>query len=424
MRELWDLTGYEYKKIFLKRSTWIALGVVLLWVLFSGVSGAAGNYYIDGEKVDSHYHIVKQEREALESLEIKELNQEFFQKGREDLAEFSDNQAGLRDNWENAENKAGLRDNWENAENKAEYWKKYYKAYAPYHNLDTLLAMMGNHNIDTEEVDGTNFYEFRSRMMENIFQKEKLSQGEIAFHKKENEKIKTPYAYGNMLGFDNYFRMQTPNFIFLAFAVAIILAPVFAGEHTSRMDALALSSRYGKNKLIWAKLLAGISFTVFAALGFSVIFLLEIQAVYGLSGWNLPIQVCVEGFYLNLPVNLLGFLGITAGCCILAACMTAMIVMFCSAKMKTPFGVIIVCFVFIFAPVFLINMVGDSRFLYMLVCSFPTSMYYPRGVAAHQLLCVGNHYFYFFQWVPVLYLILTAGLAAWSYRSFKNYQIQ
>lgn len=411
MKELLNLTGYEYKKIFQKRSTWIALGVVLLWVLFAGVSGVTGDYYIDGEKADSHYHMVKQEREALENLEIKELSQEFFQKGQEDLAEFSDNHKGLRDNWENEENKA-------------EYWKEYYKAYAPYLNLDTLLAMMGNHNVDMEEVDGTNFYESRSRMMENIFQGEKLSEGEIAFHKKENEKIKTPYAYGNMLGFDNYFRMQTPNFIFLAFAVAIILAPIFAGECTSHMDALALSSRYGKNKLIWAKLLTGISFAVFASLGFSVIFLLEIQTVYGFSGWNLPIQVSPEGFYLNLPVNLLGFLAITAGCCILASCMTAMIVMFCSAKMKTPFGVIIVCFVFIFAPVFLVNMVGNSRFLYMLVCSLPTAMYYPRSVAAHQLLAVGNHYFYFFQWVPVVYLFLAAGLAGWSYRSFKNHQIQ
>ncbi|TGY95610.1 hypothetical protein E5329_13595 [Petralouisia muris] len=411
MKELLNLTGYEYKKIFQKKSTWIALAVVLLWVLFSGVSGMIGDYYIDEEKADSHYHMIKQEIEALEHLEVKELNQEFFQKGQEDLAEFSKNQEELRYNWENTENKA-------------EYWKKYYKAYAPYCNLDTLLIMMGNHNIDIEGVDGTNFYEYRSRMMENIFQGEKLSEEEIAFHEKENEKINTPYAYGNMLGFDNYFQMQTPNFIFLAFAVAIILAPMFAGERTSHMDALVLSSRYGKNKLIWAKLLTGISFAVFAALGFSIICLLEMQTVYGLSGWNLPIQVTAAGFYLNLPVNLLEFLGITAGCCLSATCMTAMIVMFCSAKMKTAFGVIIVCFVFIFAPIFLVNMVGEFRFLYMLVCSLPTAMYYPRSVAAHQLLSVGNHYFYFFQWVPVVYLFLTAGLAVWSYRSFKNHQIQ
>lgn len=414
MREVWILTGYEYKKIFKKRSTWIALGVVLLWTLFAGFGALiVGDYVVEGEKVASRYQIIKQEREALEHLEIKNLNQELIEKAREDMEVF-------------AENHKDLAYSWETEESRIEYWRNYHKAFAPYKNLDTLLSMMGNwlEEADMAAVDGTNFYEYRHQMMENIFEGEGLSEGEIAFHQKENAKIKTPYAYGNTLGFENYFRMQASNFIFLAFAVAIILAPMFAGEYTCGMDALVLSSRYGKNKVIKAKLLTGISFGILAAFGFSVVFLLEIQAIYGLSGWNLPIQVSVTGFYLNLPVNLLGFLGIATGCCILATCMTAMVVMFCSAKMKTAFGVIIVSFVFIFAPVFLLNIVVKFRFLLMLVLSMPTSMFYPRSLASHQLLSVGNHYFYFFQWVPVVYLCLMAGLAFWSYKSFKNHQIR
>ena len=303
MRELLNLTGYEYKKIFQKRSTWIALGAVLLWVLFAGIGATLGEYYIEGEKVDSHYQMIKQERYALEHLEVQELNPEFFEKMQEDMAEFSETMEGISDN---PKAKGNL----------IQYWKEYYKAYAPYSALYTLLAMMKNRigDLDIEKIDGTNFYENRDRMMELLFQGEELSEQEIIFHEKENEKIKTPYAYGNMLGFDSYFQMQAPNFIFLAFAVAVILAPMFAGERTSRMDALVLSSRYGKNKLIQAKILTGLSFALFAALGFSIIFLLEIQAVYGLSGWNLPIQASMEGFYLNLPVNLLEFLGIGLQC--------------------------------------------------------------------------------------------------------------
>lgn len=413
MRAVWTLTGYEYKKIFMKRSTWIALGVVLLWTLFAGFGALIGDYVVEGEKVASHYQIIKQEREALEHLEIKKLNQELIEKARKDMEVF-------------AENHKNLAYSWETEESRIEYWKNYHKEFAPYKNLDTLLSMMGNwlDEADMEAVDGTNFYEYRNRMMENIFEGEGLSEGEIAFHQKEGTKIKTPYAYGNALGFDNYFQMQMTNFTFLVCAVAIILAPMFAGEYTCGMDALILSSRYGKNKMIQAKLLTGISFGILAALGFSAVFLLEIQTIYGLSGWNLPIQVSMTGFYLNLPVNLLEFLGITTGCCILATCMTAMVVMFCSAKMKTAFGVIIVCFAFIFAPLFLLNIVVKFRFLYMLVLCLPTSMLYPGNVAAHQLLSVGNHYFYFFQWIPVVYLCLMAGLAFWSYRSFKNHQIR
>lgn len=421
MREIFTLAGYEYQKIFKRRSTWIALSLVLLWTLFSGFGGVLGDFYIEGEKVASHYQMAQMEREALEHLEIKELNQKFFQKQKEDLKAFSEEYRDLLF----GEHAAGRR---------AEGWKKYYEYYAPYNNLGTLLAMMDNWigdiemdqagNIQMEGMGEKDFYQYRDIMLENVFAGEKLSDGEIAFHKKENEKIKTPYAYGNMIGYDSIFRMITPNCIFLAFAAAIILAPMFAGEYASNMDSLVLSSRFGKNKLIVAKLLTGISFGLFSSLCFVSIFLLEIQAVYGLGGWNLPVQVCVSGIYLTLPINLLELLGIAVGCCTIAICMTVVVVMFCSARMKSPFGVIIVSFAFIFAPIFLVSMVADYRIPFMAVNSLPTSMMYPAGVTAHQLLSVGNHYFYFFQWVPVVYLCLMVGLSWWSYRIFRNHQIR
>lgn len=413
MKEILNLTGYEYRKIFKKRSTWIALAVVLLWTLFSGFSGAFGEFYIDGEKVDTHFHMAKQERAALEHLEIGALNDEFFQKMKGAQAEFYQGEDGF---CLNGPPEGG----W------AAYWKRYYEANAPFENVSVLLAMMENRlgSLPREEINGTNFYAFRERMMDALFEAEKLSEGEIAFHKKENEKITTPYAYGNMTGYQNFFKMQTPNFIFIAFAVAIVLAPMFAGEHDSHMDALALSSRFGKNKLIWAKFLAGLSFAFFASVGFTLLFLLEIQAIYGLSGWNLPIQVCASGFLLNLPMNMLEFLLVSIGCCVLGILMAATVVMFLSVKMKSAFGVIILSFVFILAPVYLAQLAGNHHGLFLLVCSLPTSMFYPRGIAAHQLLSVGGHYFYFFQWVPVVYLCLAGILLCWSYRGFRDYQVR
>ena len=77
MREIMYLTGYEYKKIFQKRSTWIALALVALWTVFSGISGIIGDYYVEGEKAGTRYQMVKKERVALEHPEIGELNEDF-----------------------------------------------------------------------------------------------------------------------------------------------------------------------------------------------------------------------------------------------------------------------------------------------------------------------------------------------------------
>ena len=190
------------------------------------------------------------------------------------------------------------------------------------------------------------------------------------------------------------------------------------------MDALALSCRYGKNKLIWAKVITGISFAAFSTLFFAALSLLEIQVIYGLDGWDLPVQASILGFFLSLPINFLGLAVVATGCCLAAACMVAMVVMFCSAKMKTPFGVIIVSFIFIFAPIYLIYMVAGHRVLFMVVNSLPTSMMFVGSMAAPQLLAVGGRHLYFFQWVPPVYLVLIAGLALWSFRTFQRHEVQ
>ena len=229
MREIMYLTGYEYKKIFQKRSTWIALALVALWTVFSGISGIIGDYYVEGEKAGTRYQMVKKEREALEHPEIGELNEDFFRREQE-MSEL----------------------------------------YAPYDNYHVLLSMIEQQvgKIDKESMTTEDFYKMRKVMLENISKGQNLSEGERAFHMKENEQITTPYAYGNMLGFDYYFRMLPLNFVFLSLAAAIILAPMFAGEYTSHMDGLVLSSRFGKNKLIQAKLLTGISFGFLASMLF------------------------------------------------------------------------------------------------------------------------------------------------------------
>lgn len=412
MKETVYLAGYEYRKIFKRRAAWIALAVVLAWVLFGGFGGVLGNYGIEGEKAGAMFQAARRERKALEHLETKELNQDFFQKKKEGM-EYIRKGKGASSFGSSGQDRAGC-------------WEEYAKYDALYGHLDNLLDFLTNFDgsLEIEEVDGNNFYQYRDRMLDGIYSGEQLSAGEIAFHQNENKRVQKPFAYGNMLGFERYLQMLTPTCIALAFALAIILAPMFAGESTTHMDALALSSRYGKNKLIWAKLLTGASIAVFSTICFAAISLLEVHALYGLSGWNLPVQVSMAGFHLSLPMNLLELSAIATGCCLAAVCMVAIVVMFCSARMKTPFGVIIVSFVFIFAPLYIIYLAAGRRVLFLAVNSLPTSMMFLGSITAPQLISVGGRYLYFFQWVPFAYLLCAAILVVWSYHSFQRHEVR
>ncbi|MCI8484119.1 MAG: hypothetical protein HFH41_07245 [Lachnospiraceae bacterium] len=372
MREIGILIGYEYKKILQRRSSWISLGVVLILVIFGGIAGVIGDYYMDGKRIGSNYDLVRQERKELESLTGRRLDEKLFPEVQEEL------------------------------------------------NVSVLCMMIQREIGSRVKIDGENFYKCREKMLASNYQREKLSAGEIEFHKKEEKKIETPYLYGNMMGFERYFSIQSVNGICLSFALAICFAPMFAGEYASRMDAFVLTTRFGKNKLIAAKFLTGLSFAVFSELLVLGISLLEIGIFYGLSGWNLPIQVSTTGFYFSLPINLLEMLGITAGCSIMALCMTVFFVMFCSVKIKSSFGVIILNFIFIFLPEPLLLMVAEKRWLFMLVNSMPASMMEARAPMADQLFTMGNRHFYFYQLIPVVYLFLMAGLAWRTYRSFHD----
>ncbi len=69
-------------------------------------------------------------------------------------------------------------------------------------------------------------------------------------------------------------------------------------------------------------------------------------------------------------------------------------------------------------------MVAGHRVLFMVANSLPTSMMFVGSMAAPQLLAVGGRYLYFFQLVPPVYLMLIAGLALWSFRTFQRHEVQ
>lgn len=74
--------------------------------------------------------------------------------------------------------------------------------------------------------------------------------------------------------------------VIFAFFTIICIAPVFNQEYSTHSDSIILSSRYGKNKAVYAKVIAAIVFvTISFAVMVSLIFGLEVLS-YGLSGAN------------------------------------------------------------------------------------------------------------------------------------------
>ena len=125
----------------------------------------------------------------------------------------------------------------------------------------------------------------------------------------------------------------------------------FSGEYQSGADSIILSSRYGKSKLVTAKIMAAfvysvLVFTVFIVVGCGIQF-----AAFGADGWKLPVQV------LNsIAPYSLSLLGAT-----LTAIVTLYFVLLgmvsltllLSAKMKSSVPVLVTIILIMMLPMFL-----------------------------------------------------------------------
>lgn len=403
MKEVLTLAGYEYKKIFQRKVSLIALGAVLVLTLFSGAAMLLGQVYVEGEIVESHGEQLKDQRQAVEELAGIPIDDKLL--GEAELA------------YGNIMSEDFCMDTGEG-------WEVYKASIYPYSFIQNMSEEIKKDYGSTKQtITGEEFYRLREAYMEQMYEREKLSLGEIAKHTSEMKKLDTPVTYGWTNGYQRYNQLVFMDGMFLAFAVAICIAPLFAGEYTSHVDQLMLTSKYGKNKAISAKLLTGFSFAFLAAFVMNLLLLLEIGILYGLENWNLPIQSITDGFFLSVPINLLTMTVIVVVYQTLATCMIGAVVIFCSQKMKSPFGVIIVASLLIFVPLFLMAVPSDMRFFYLLIRFLPNGVMEGHMIFDDLLFQIGNGYFYIYQVVPIVWIILMTGMGILVYKGFQKRQI-
>ena len=403
MREVLALAGYEYKKILQKKANWIAMGAVLILVLFCGVAMLFGDVYVEGEKAASHSEMMGVKKNAVEKLSGTPIDDELLEKAEKAYGNILPEEYCMT-------TKDG--------------WKTYKESIYPYDFIqDVSQTLKEDYGTGEQTITGEEFYGLREGYMKKVYAKKKLSEGEIEKHTSEMEELDTPMTYGWTEGYQRFNQLVFMNGMFLAFAVAICIAPLFAGEYTSKVDQLILTSKYGKSKEILAKLLTGFSFAALASLFMNLVLIIELGMLYGLGEGNLPIQTMRDGFFLSIPISLLTMMVTATLYQVLATCMIGAVVMFCSQKMKSPFGVIIVAALLIFVPLFLMAVSTDMRFLYLLIRFLPNGVMEATWIFDDLLFHIGNGYFYIYQVVPVVWIVLMTAAGILVYRGFRKRQI-
>lgn len=211
----------------------------------------------------------------------------------------------------------------------------------------------------------------------------------------------------------------------MAVLILLGLSSIFSGEYSSRMDSIILSSKYGKTKLIRAKLVASVVYIVVLDLIFNLFYLLGNLIIFGTHGWDVPMQ-CLNN-YMYSPYNFTVFqyyllqLLIHMGACIVFG----LFVMLVSSLSKSQVFTFFICTIVFVVPFMLDKVIAIKTPLVDLITRFSYTwfMQVERMFVSFKVYNILEF--------PVFYPVIAVALMTllvpfcWYFiaRNFKNHSI-
>ena len=273
---------------------------------------------------------------------------------------------------------------------------------------------------DLDMTNGAGFYQTREEKIEALLNmpSRKLSDAQKTYWSNMNSKVDTPLQYGYYGGWEiiiSSFEL----FMFALLCVCIVIAPVFSGEYQTGTDAVILAGKYGKTKLITAKIISSFLFGVIAFTLHVIIACGLPLAAFGMDGWNLPLQIA--GTTIPYPFTFMQAVRFNLGVIylILFAMIGLTLVLF--ANMKSPYMVLIVLVPVLFIPMFLTPN-GTTGLYNLILFLLPYRATMPE-ISKYISYQFGGFVMDALAVRAIMYTILTAVFIPLSRLGFKKHQV-
>lgn len=245
------------------------------------------------------------------------------------------------------------------------------------------------------------------------------SDAERAYWTEKQAGVGEPLAYGYAGGWADVLACLG----FLAFAmvaVCVVVTPVFAGEYQDRTDAVLLATRYGRTRLVAAKIVAALVFaTAYFALAVAIIMGVAL-AFFGAEGAGLPVQVLTLGIPYDLTMAEAAWTAVGLG--YLMTLGFAALTLLLSSKLRSQLAIFAVCA----ALIFLTGMVpsGGSGVLLHVLYLFPINglvdqvlynalVSYPAGPFVVDVIGM----------IVAVYALALAACTPLAARAFRRHQV-
>ena len=394
MSSLFSLVSYEWKKLWGKKLTIISVVILTFLVVFLEFIALIGKVYVEGECIGTHYDSLLVTKEQTKTMQGERIDQAFLEKAKKTITTYD----------------------LARQEITPEIYKKHIKYVLAYNKLNTYLWGMG---INIGEMDTSQLGQLRKAYIEEYYN-EGITTDEKSVVQKWDKELTHPLTYGWSGAYERYLSLTNIITLFTQFVCAICLASLFSGEYITHVDALICTSRYGRNKIILAKFLVGIGFTLVLSLFINVLHFVEEGVIFGFEGAELPAQLLVP--FLLKEWSCMELIGVMMGISVQSTLIIGILTIFLSVRLEKPSSTMIMMFIFLFAPLFG-KVPPTYRILYRLFSTLPTNIMRTSSALGDTLIAWGDKGYLAYQYVGLFYLIEAVLLLMASYEIFKKHQI-
>lgn len=397
MKNFRTLVRFELKKILGRRVTRIAFGIVFLTMVAAAVVEVAVTREIKGVRT-TQYEAERQEKESQKLIIGKTVD--------DALVEAMFRAMTTEET-----------------------------AFKPYVDLYNVMVrrMCGTDALSTGSLEAAKevlgiaqekelVYEARKQRIESEMEEQKLTEAEKEYWREVlAQEDSVPWTYDYYVGPYSAWTLAYTAIVLIAIMLAVCLANLFADEHQKKTDQLVLCSRNGRKMLYWAKITAGMVFTIVSTGLVILVAVVPQLMIFGVEGLHAPIQ-------LNTPTSMVQMtfgeiIVYTYVLVIIASLMYTSIILCCSELFRnSTVAVVAVIGVLVLLPM-MVMIPYEFRVLGQIFDLNPINMVAAWSVLDYRLVPVPGGYLTVQQAAPVLYALFICLFVFIGRRAYLKYQV-
>ena len=398
MKNFRTLVRFELKKILSRKMTWIAFGLVFLVMAAYAVIEVTVPQDIDGVRA-TQYEAKRQEKETQKLIIGRTVDDALI----EDMFAAMATSESAFQPYKDLYNEIGRN---------IILWEALSAG-----TLEGAKEAMG------VEEDEDLIYTGRRMRIEYGMKEQYLTEGEKDYWREVLAKEDSvPWTYDFYAGPYSAWAMAYTALVLIAIMLAVCLANLFADEHQKKTDQLVLCSRNGRKVLYWAKLTAGMVFTMVSA---GIILLISVVPqflIFGTDGLQAPIQLVAPASTVQMTFGeaMLYSYVLT----IIAALLYSAIILCCSELFRnSTVAVVAVIGVLVLLPM-LVMVPYEYRVLGQIFDLNPINVVAIWGVWEYRLVPIPGGYLTMQQAAPILYALLIGLFVLIGRRAYLKYQVR